>query len=97
MCIRDRDIIKGVLEEEGVDNVDTLVQRIMDELTTYQRSIAKEGSEKGGRPKKKINFDMVKKQLSAGVPFTAIVASQYISEGKLRRRMRREEGKRLLL
>ena len=48
---------------------------------------ANEGSEKGGRPKKKINFDTVQKQLSAGVPFTAIATSQKVSEGTLRRRM----------
>jgi hypothetical protein len=34
---------------------------------------AKEGSEKGCRPQKKINFNTVKKKLSAGVPLTAIV------------------------
>ena len=67
-----------------------MVQRIMDELTTYQRSIAKEGSKKGGRPKKKINFDTVKKQLSAGVPFTPIAASQRVSKRTLRRKMKEE-------
>jgi hypothetical protein len=38
-----------------------------------------------------INFDTVQKQLSAGVPFTAIAASQKVSEGTLRRRLRGEE------
>jgi DNA-binding Lrp family transcriptional regulator len=33
----------------------------------------------------------VKKQINAGVPFTAIAASQKVSEGTLRRRLR-EEG-----
>jgi len=39
-------------------------------------------------PKKIITLNAVKKQLKAEVPFTAIAASQKVSEGTLRRRMR---------
>jgi len=82
--------IKGVLQSEGIPNLDTLTQKIMDELVRYQRSIAKEGSVKGGRPKKDINLKVVQKQLEAKVPFTAIAASQKVSEGTLRRRIKEE-------
>jgi hypothetical protein len=80
--------IINVLVTESTPNSDTLTQKIMDELTIYQRSIAKEESVKGGRPQKNINLDTVKKQLSAGVPFTAIAASQKVREGTLRRRIK---------
>jgi len=81
-----------VLVSEGISDPITLTQKIMDELIKWQKAKAKEGSKKGGRPKKKINFDTVKKQLSAGVSFTAIAASQKVSEGTLRRRMKEKEG-----
>jgi hypothetical protein len=37
--------------------LEVLTQKIMDELERWQKATAKEGSVKGGRPKKKINFD----------------------------------------
>jgi hypothetical protein len=46
---------------------------------------------KGGRPQKKINFDVVEKQINAKVPFTAIAASQKMSEGTLRRRLNEQK------
>jgi hypothetical protein len=55
---------------------DTLKQKIMNELIRWQKAKTKEGSEKRGRPKKKIYFDTFEKQLSAGVSFTAIAASR---------------------
>ena len=70
--------------------MDSVVQRIMDELVRWQKAIAKEGSVKGGIPEKKINFDTVEKQINAKVPFTAIAASQKVSEGTLRRKLRED-------
>ena len=93
MFIRNEDaksIIKGVLVSEGISDPDTLTQKVMDELVKWQQSVALKGSKKGGRPEKKINFDTVRKQLAAGIDMTTIAASQKVSEGTLRRRMKEE-------
>lgn len=42
-----RELIKGVLLEEGINNAYTLTQKIMDDLVRWQKAKAKEGSEKG--------------------------------------------------
>lgn len=49
------------------------------------------GTQKATHPKKRINWIVVKKQLDAGVDMATIAASQHVSEGTLRRRMR-EKG-----
>jgi len=94
MFVRDKDLanlVKGVLESEGVANPDILTQKIMDRLVQWQRETALKGSGKATHPKKRINWTTVRKQLSAGIDVTTIAASQKVSEGTLRRRMK-EEG-----
>ncbi len=84
-------LVKSVLETEGVHNADSLTQKVIDRLTSWQRSTALQGSEKAGHPKKKINWSVVKKQLDAGVDMTTIAASQHVSESTLRRRIKEED------
>lgn len=93
MFIRDEDlstVVKGVLEREGVANPDILAQKIMDRLVQWQRETALKGSGKATHPKKRINWTTVRKQLAAGIDMTTIAASQKVSEGTLRRRMKEE-------
>ena len=91
MFIKDKDLailVKDVLESEGVANPDILAQKIIDHLVQWQREIALKGSEKATHPKKRINWTTVRKQLAAGIYMTTIAASQKVSEGTLRRRMK---------
>ena len=63
MFIKNEDakgIIRGILVSEGVSDFDTLTKKILDELVRWQKATALKGSEEGGRPQKKINFDTVK-------------------------------------
>lgn len=80
--------IRDALKREGVSNSDALVQKIMDRLTSWQKETALKGSESAPHPKKRINWTVVKKQLDAGVDLTTIAASQHVSEGTLRRRIK---------
>ena len=81
-------VIEKILVARGVPNADVLTLEIMDELVKWHRSIAKAGSEKGGRKRKGINMKIVQRQPEAKVPFTAIAASQKVCEGTLRRRLK---------
>jgi len=93
MFVSDKDLanlVKGVLESEVVANPDILAQKIMDRLVQWQRETALKGSGKATHPKKRINWTTVQKQLAADVDMTTIAASQKVSEGTLRRRMKEE-------
>lgn len=87
-------VVKRVLEQEGLADADKLTRTIMAALVKLQKLKAKKGftaAKDGGklchRPKKPINFDIVKKQKAAGVPLTSIAASQHVSEQTLRNRL----------
>ena len=81
-------LVEEVLRSEGISNADIITEKIMSKLTQYHR----DASKKGGRPQKKINFDIVDRQIQAKVPFNAIAASQKVSEDTLRKRIREKKG-----
>jgi hypothetical protein len=80
-------LVEGVLRSVGIANAEDITQKIMDELTTWQRTVAREGSKQGGRKEKQINMKVVQKQLSAGIDLTTIAASQKVSVSTLHTRL----------
>lgn len=91
MFLKDNEVeltIKRVLHSEGIDDDAGITKKIMEELLTLQHQKAEKGSKKATHPKKHINFDIVKKQLDVGVPFTQIAASQHVSEQTLKKRLK---------